>query len=77
MVGDLQRLQDISQELSHAIERPSVLPEKSMDYLAEVCPLATATGVQGSYIPSLCLYMFSFVYMCFRFSITWLVKIPD
>ena len=75
MVGDLQRLQDISQELSHAIERPSVLPEKSMDYLAEMCPLATATSdFQGSYIS---IHTFSFVCMCFRFSITWLVKIPD
>ncbi|XP_065916035.1 uncharacterized protein [Dysidea avara] len=36
MVGDLQRLQDISQELSVAIEWPSVLPEKSIDYLAEI-----------------------------------------
>ncbi|XP_065916053.1 uncharacterized protein [Dysidea avara] len=44
MVGDLQRLQDISQELSVAIERPSVLPEKSIDYLAEACPLAAVTS---------------------------------
>ncbi|XP_065916034.1 uncharacterized protein [Dysidea avara] len=44
MVGDLQRLQDISQELSVAIEWPSVLPEKSIDYLAEVCPLAAVTS---------------------------------
>ena len=63
MVGDLQRLQDISQELSVAIERPSVLPEKSIDYLAEACPLAAVTSdFQGNIFVSIhvviCLLVF-------------------
>lgn len=41
MVGDLQRLQDISQELAVTIHQPNVLPERTVDYIAEVCPLAT------------------------------------
>ena len=62
MVGDLQRLQDISQELSVAIEWPSVLPEKSIDYLAEVCPLAAVTSdFQGNIFVSTCSDLFTYV----------------
>ena len=67
MVGDLQRLQDISHELSVAIERPSVLPEKSVEYLAEICPLAALTSdFQGSIIVCvrvvICLHVFQILY---------------
>ena len=41
MIGDLQRLQDISQELSVTITQSNVLPEKTIEYIAEMCPLAS------------------------------------
>ena len=41
MIGDIQRLQDISQELSVTIHQPTVLPEKTIEYIAEMCPLAS------------------------------------
>lgn len=42
MIGDLQRLQDISQELSITTHHSQVLPEKTIDYIAEMCPLASS-----------------------------------
>ena len=41
MTGDLQRLQDISQELSVTITQSNVLPEKTVEFIAEMCPLAS------------------------------------
>ena len=41
MIGDLQRLTDISQELSVTTLQSSVLPEKTVEYIAEMCPLAS------------------------------------
>lgn len=50
MIGDLQRLQDISQELSVTIQQPTVLPERTTDYIKEMCPLASQSkmnDIQG------------------------------
>lgn len=50
MIGDLQRLQDISQELSATTQQPTVLPERTTDYIKEMCPLASQSkmnDIQG------------------------------
>ena len=41
MIGDLQRLQDISQELSVTTTKSNMLPEKTIEFIVEMCPLAT------------------------------------
>ena len=45
MIGDFQRFQDISQELSVSINQPSALPERTTEYIAEMCPLASSQQV--------------------------------
>ena len=45
MIGDIQRLQDISQDISVTITQSNILPEKSIEYIAEMCPLASQRNV--------------------------------
>ena len=45
MIGDLQRLQDISQDISVTITQSNILPEKSIEFIAEMCPLASQGNV--------------------------------
>lgn len=67
MIGDLQRLQDISQELSVTITHSNVLPEKTVEFITEMCPLATkgqSNDFQGIYI---CYFMYVLVQHLFSF----------
>lgn len=69
MIGDLQRLQDISQELSVTIQQPNVLPEKSIEYITEMCPLASKVHLND--IQGVCV-VYGFItacYLCLVFSL--------
>ena len=73
MIGDLERLQVISQELSVTIQQPTTLPEKTLDYITEMCPLsshAKMNDFQGTFGV---IYDNNCLLPCFhfRFTFTW------